>query len=93
MAETNGIYNSGNKEPFVRLEDYTVETILSLMDYCEKIDLHNISYDMNETETVYLNKYKSYWELTVKCKSKKTTDIYQIGNGKKGMIYKLSEQD
>lgn len=93
MTEVNGIYNSGRKKPFVILEEYTIKTIFSLIDFCEKIDLHNISYDMNESETVYLNKYRPYWELTVKCKSKKTTDVYQTEGGGKAITYQYSEGD
>lgn len=91
MAETNGIYSPGNKEPFVRLEDYTIETILSLMDHCELLEIDNVSYDLNSEETVYLLRYNPYWELIVKSDAGSTTDVYRVEG--KAINYKYSERD
>ena len=91
MTEVNAIYNSGNKEPFVKLEDYTIKTILSLMDHCELLKIDNVSYDLNHEETVYLIKYKTYWELILKSNSDKTTDIYKIEGEPQAINYQYSE--
>lgn len=91
MTEVNAIYNSGNKEPFVKLEDYTIKTILSLMDHCELLKIDNVSYDLNHEETVYLIKYKTYWELVVKNNSDKTTDIYKVEKELQAINYQYSE--
>lgn len=93
MTETNAIYNPGNKEPFMKLEDYTIKTILSLMGHCELLEIDNISYDLNNVETVYLEKYKLFWELIVKSREEKTTDIYKIEGESKAINYQYSERD
>lgn len=93
MTEINAIYNPGNKEPFVKLEECTIKTILSLMDHCELLEIDNVSYDFNYEETVYLIKYKTYWELIVKSSEKKITDIYLIYKTNRKLEYKYSERD
>ena len=93
MTEINAIYNSGSKEPFVKLEDYTIKTMLSLMDHCELLEMDNVSYKLNYQETVYLIQYKTYWELIVKGSEKKTSDIYLIYKTNRKLEYKYSERD
>lgn len=93
MSEISASYDSGAKKPFVKLEDYTIKTIFSLMDHCEVLEIDNVSYNLNNEETVYLVKYKSYWELIVKNTWKKSTDIYRIETDKRKVIYRYSEED
>ena len=84
-------------KPYYNMEQETRNIILELKKKCGDLNLGNISFQyyptmtrMEETE-FYLTEYKEYWELVVKQKWAKTTDIYRIKDNT--LNYQYSEKD
>jgi hypothetical protein len=84
-------------KPYYEIDHETQNIIQELKKKCTELDLGNISFHyfptkarQEETE-FYLTEYKHYWELVVKQRWAKTTDIYRIEEN--GLNYQYSEKD
>jgi len=82
---------------YYEIDQETQNIILELQKKCIELDLGNISFQyyptkarMEETE-FYLTEYKDYWELVVKQRWAKTTDIYRIEES--SLNYQYSEKN
>ena len=84
-------------KPYYEIDVETKHIILELLKKCIALNLGNLSFHYFPTRTgteetdFYLTEYKQYWELVVKQRWAKTTDIYRLNEDE--IIYKFSEKD
>lgn len=83
-------------KPYYELDENTRHIILELLNKAKELDLGNVNFHYyaapgSEETDFYITEYKSYWELVVKQRWKKTTDIYRILDGV--ITYQYSEKD
>ncbi len=78
------------KQPYYELDESTKHIILELLNKAKELDLGNVNFHYYATD-FYITEYKTYWELVVKQRWKKTTDIYKILDG--SISYDYSEKD
>lgn len=85
------------KKPYYEIGQETKIIIMELQKKCIELDLGNISFHYfptrarSEEVEFYLTEYKHYWELVVKQRWAKTTDIYRIEED--DLKYQFSETD
>lgn len=84
-------------KPYYEIDQETQNTIMELKKKCTELNLGNVNFQyyptrsrMEETE-FYLTEYKHHWELVVKQRWAKTTDIYKIEE--RDLNYQHSEKD
>lgn len=84
-------------KPYYVIDQETKTIILELQKKCIELDLGNVSFHYYPTRTrteeteFYLTEYKEFWELVVKQRWAKTTDIYRIEED--DLKYQFSETD
>jgi len=81
--------------PYYELDESTSHIIIELLSKCMDLDLGNVNFQYFPTHgkdevDFYLTEYKAYWEIVVKERGAKTTDIYRIIDGV--IIYQYSEK-
>jgi hypothetical protein len=83
-------------QPYFELNESTSHIIFELLNKCLELDLGNVSFHYYPTPgkdevDFYITEYKNHWEVVVKNRRSKTTDIYRIIDGV--IIYQYSEKD
>lgn len=83
--------------PYYTLDPETQKIVVGLLEKCIELKLGNVNfhyyYSPENTDEIdfFLSEYKEYWELVVRCKRKKTADIYRISTNE--IVYQYSEKD
>ncbi len=84
------------KQPYYALDESTRLIIIELLNKAKELDSVNVNFHYyaapgSDDTDFYITEYKNYWELVVKQRWKKTTDIYKILDG--SITYDYSKKD